>query len=962
MASVLAGAAEPGDIDYFETHIRPLLAKRCYACHSREAKKLKAHLYLDSRAGWQVGGDSGTALVPGKPDASLLVKAIRYKDTDLQMPPKSKLPGAEIERLVEWVKRGAPDPREGKVEAPVKAEIDIEGGRAFWAFQGPVKPAIPQVRQGDWPRSDIDRFILARLESAGIRPGKMADKASLIRRVHFDLTGLPPSPDEIDSFVQDDTPDALAQRIDRLLARPAFGERWGRHWLDVARYAESSGGGRSLMFKDAWRYRDYVIASFNQDKPYDRFVKEQIAGDLLPYDSPAQRGDQLCATGYLALGPTNYELQDKALLQMDVVDEQIDTIGRTFLGLTIGCARCHDHKFDPIPTRDYYAMAGIFTSTQTLTPGNVSSYVMREIPLEGEERLKREKSEKEIAALTAAYNAARKKRDALGKPAKGQKEIGAKSIAKAQLRGIVIDNREAKREGLWKDSVHSPYFVDDGYIHDDHGNDRGRNKTVTFSPKIPQGGMYEVRLSYAPGVNRPHDVPVDIDHTDGRTTVRVNQSEKPPIDDLFISLGQFRFEADIHATVTIRNDCSAGAVIADAVQWIRVEELAENTSSLKPASGEKPVEKEKPDPKLAADNTEDRKLLDAEVNRLDKALKELKKSAGAKPGKVMAVQDAKSPTDGHIHIKGGVRNLGDKVPRGFLRVLMQADDRAQIPDQHSGRLELANWIANAEHPLTARVMVNRVWHHLLGVGLVRTPDNFGTMGESPSHPALLDYLALRFSGEGWSVKALLRNIMLSSVYQLSTEERPDARRIDADNRLLWRAHRRRLDAEALRDTLLHLSGQLDRRAGGLTISKISEYDNGYKHGKPLMRSVYVPAFRAAPLEFLSVFDVANPNLVTGRRSVSTVSTQSLFLMNSPFVMEQAKHAAERLAQRKESGHAARIDRAYREILGRSPTKGERSLAEAFISGYDQAEPEESLTAWIRLCHVLFASVDFRYLN
>ena len=253
MTSVLAGAAVPGDTDYFETHIRPLLTKRCYACHSREAKKLKAHLYLDSRAGWQMGGDSGTALVPGKPDASLLVKAIRYKDTDLQMPPKSKLPGAEIERLVEWIKRGAPDPREGKVEAPVKAEIDIEGGRSFWAFQGPVKPAIPQVRQSDWPRSDIDRFILARLESAGIRPGKMADKASLIRRVHFDLTGVPPSPDEIDSYVQNDTPDALAQRIDRLLARSAFGERWGRHWLDVARYAESSGGGRSLMFKDAWR-------------------------------------------------------------------------------------------------------------------------------------------------------------------------------------------------------------------------------------------------------------------------------------------------------------------------------------------------------------------------------------------------------------------------------------------------------------------------------------------------------------------------------------------------------------------------------------------------------------------------------------------------------------------------------------------------------------------------------------
>jgi len=377
-------ADEHAGIEFFEKKIRPVLVQHCYECHAADSKAIKGSLLLDSREGWRKGGDSGPSIVSGKPNDSLLIKALRHED-GLEMPPKGKLSDEVINDFVKWVELGAPDPRKGGPVKIIKREIDIKAGQQFWSFKPIAAPSIPAVKAAHWPDSTIDRFVLAKLEAAGIQPNADADRTTLLRRVSFDLIGVPPSPAEMDAFAADQSPEAYGNVVDRLLASPQFGERWGRHWLDLARFAESSGGGRSMIFPEAWRYRDYVIRSFNDNKPFDRFVLEQLAGDLLTAESPQQREEQLVATALLALGPTNYEEQDKLALEFDVVDEQLETLSRTFLGMTVGCARCHDHKFDPIPTRDYYAMAGILRSTHLLIHDNVSKWLETPLPMSSDQ-------------------------------------------------------------------------------------------------------------------------------------------------------------------------------------------------------------------------------------------------------------------------------------------------------------------------------------------------------------------------------------------------------------------------------------------------------------------------------------------------------------------------------------------------------------------------------------------------
>ena len=398
-APVSAQAPSAAGMDFFEKKIRPVLVEHCYACHSVNSKKSKGGLSLDTRAGLLHGGDSGPALLPGMPDKSRLIKAVRYADPDLQMPPKGKLPAAVIADLEKWVAMGAPDPRTTDIAKSVPKEWDLAKNRDFWCFQPPRQRPPPPVQADSWPRGAIDRFILARLEKNGLKPAADADPATLIRRASFALTGLPPTLEQAERFLRDASPAAFARVVDDLLASPHFGERWGRHWLDVARFAESSGGGRSLLFNHAWRYRDYVIKSFNADKPYHRFVTEQIAGDLLPFATAAERTDNLVATNYLLLGPINYEEQDKPVLEMDVIDEQLDSLGNAFLGLTLGCARCHDHKFDPIPTGDYYALAGILKSTQALKHANVSQWTELPLPMSPAEALAVKKHETAVASL-----------------------------------------------------------------------------------------------------------------------------------------------------------------------------------------------------------------------------------------------------------------------------------------------------------------------------------------------------------------------------------------------------------------------------------------------------------------------------------------------------------------------------------------------------------------------------------
>lgn len=763
-------ASEPqpptaAQLEFFEKKIRPVLIEHCYSCHSAESKELKGGLQVDHRAGMLAGGDSGPAVVEGNPDESLLIEALKYES--YEMPPKGKLPEKVIADFEHWIAMGLPDPRVGEVVRPAEG-IDIEEGRKFWSFLPISRPEVPQVKNASWPRNEVDNFLLAELEAKSIVPAADVDRATWLRRVTFDLIGLPPSPREIDDFDADESPDAYEKVVDRLLASPHFGERWGRHWLDVARFAESSGGGRSLAFKDAWRYRDYVIQSFNDDKPLNRFIVEQIAGDLLPHDSHEEESARLIATGYLILGAHNYEEQDKKQLEMDIVDEQLDTIGRGLLGMTVACARCHDHKFDPIPTTDYYALAGILRSTDVVKHENVSHWTTRKLPVEPEQKYAIEKHKGEVAKV--------------------QKELASAKKSKAA----------------------------------------GKKK---------------------------------------------------------------------------------------------------------------------------------------QVKALEASLKKLKGKAPPEP-ETMAVAESKNIADCQICIRGSVRQRGPAVPRGVLQVAT-LEEPPTMPADQSGRRELADWIASEKNPLTARVYVNRTWHYLFGVGIVRTLDNFGTTGELPSHPELLDYLAGRFIDEGWSTKNLVRSLVLSRAYRMSTAHNAQAAAVDPENRLLWRTNARRLDAESLRDAMLVVSGKLDLKVGGPNIldpkvfqgqTSDTPTEYGYEF-TDFRRSIYTPAFRNRVHELFEVFDFASYNAAVAERSVTTVAPQALWMLNSPFVMEQARAAAERALAREDASDEERIVLAFRESLGREPTE-----AEAAIALQSVCDKEDRVAAWEQLFQALFGCLDFRYLN
>ncbi|MEQ1852801.1 MAG: DUF1549 domain-containing protein, partial [Chthoniobacteraceae bacterium] len=512
--------------DFFEKKVRPLLAERCMECHSAE-KKVKGGLRLDSREGWAKGGDAGPAIIPGDLEKSLLIEAVRYKNKDLQMPEKRKLPDAEIAILEQWVKMGAPDPRSGGTVAKKQTGLSVEEGKKFWSYIAPKKSAPPVVKDTAWPRSEIDRFTLAKMEEKGVRPEPDAAPGALLRRITYNLIGLPPTPEQMDAFDQAwkrNPQSAVESLVDGLLASKHFGETWGRHWLDVARFAESSGGGRTLLFKDAWRYRDYVIESVNADVPLDRFIREQLAGDLLPADSAEAKRRNLAATAFLALGPTNYEEQEKQQLRFDVIDEQLETIGRAFLGQTIGCARCHDHKFDPIPQRDYYALAGILANTRTLFnyTDNVARWNVAPLPADGEDEKNLQAFEAKVAALEKEVESAKAELAKLSKNVSQETVKPGEAIAPGDLPGIVIDDADAKVVGEWKKSKHVRSFIGEGYLTDD--NSGKGEKTITFTPTLPKAGRYDLRMAYSAHETRAKKVPVTIQNSGSRTEITVDQT------------------------------------------------------------------------------------------------------------------------------------------------------------------------------------------------------------------------------------------------------------------------------------------------------------------------------------------------------------------------------------------------------------------------------------------------------
>ena len=700
---------------WFEKNIRPLLAANCYECHSHESNKLKANLFLDSKQGWNLGGDSGPALVPGDPESSLLIKAVRYHDEDLKMPPKGRLSPEQVALLERWIRDGAYDPRSSHLLTKIKGKtIDIEKGKTFWSFRPMVQAPLPEVKDRAWPRGMIDTFLLAAMEAKGVRPVGPTDRRSLLYRAYFDLTGLPPTEQDIAAFLADTSREAFAKVVDRLLSSKHFGERWGRHWLDVARYAESTGGGRTMLFPDAWRYRDYVIDAFNADKPYDRFVTEQLAGDLMPHETPQERWQQLVAIGFLALGPTNYEQQDKEHLRMDVVDEQLDVLGRAFMGMTLGCARCHDHKFDPIPAADYYAMAGIFRSTQSLVNANVSSWIKTSLPLDKDDPKQRQRAEHQAAvkALEAKVSALKKRIDPKG--AKGQVAGGPADPAK--LPGIVLDDTKADIQGIWMHSTSQARWVQDGYLHDE--NTRKGESWVTWTPDIPEAGRYEVRVSYSASTNRDRNVPVIIQHADGRSTEHVDQA-RAPLGGQSLRAGGRVFDS--------KRGARAGCAFPTRAR-------SSGSSSTRCSSSRKRPWRRRPR-RPGPGRKNPRKRRQAKTARScrpnsKRSRHSSRSSREKKPPPVpiaMGVKDFSAKEDCRINIRGNPHNLGEEVPRGFLQVASLGTPPEIAKDQ-SGRLELAQWLTAPEHPLTARVMVNRIWYYLYGKGLVRQRGQFRRHG------------------------------------------------------------------------------------------------------------------------------------------------------------------------------------------------------------------------------------------
>jgi hypothetical protein len=943
------GLAE--DFTFFEQRIRPVLVKQCYECHSAQSKSVKGGLLLDSRAGLLRGGDSGPAMAPGKPDESLLIKALRHED--FEMPPAGKLAESVIDDFGRWVREGAPDPRE-EVAAPAarRAEpIDVANGRKYWSFTPPRPVDPPTTRDTVWPASDVDRFVLAKLETEGFTPSPDADRAALLRRATFDLTGLPPTPNELANFVADMSPDAFAKVVDRLLATPQFGERWGRHWLDVVRFAESSGGGRSLVFGSAWRYRDYVIRSFNADKPFDRFLTEQLAGDLLPAGAVAEAQDQVLASAFWMLGPINYEEQDHRVLEMDRVDEQLDTMGRALLGLTLGCARCHDHKFDPIPTRDYYALAGILRSTDTLVHHQDANSTWTERPLPLDAAAEREWAA-DVAQVAALEGKIRAAKERLGADfASSNKSPSKGALPVKALPGIVLDDTEAKQIGVWRESTFIGPFIGQGYLTDD-GKNKGQ-MTLTFVPQFPRAGLYEVRFAYTAADNRCPSLPIDILSLDGEASVRIDERRPPTIGSRFESLGRYRFDDSGQWYVRISNENTQGSITVDALQFLPVDETQAATTATTAPSADA--------------------ALVAEIEALEKQLPAIKQRVAARPI-VMSAKEGAIIEDCALRIRGNAHQLGERIPRGFLQVAYDGP-ALDLTSLESGRLQLANWITRPDHPLTARVIVNRVWSHLFGMGLVRTVDNFGRAGEAPSHPELLDYVTLRFVRDGWSIKRLIRELMLSHVYRQTSAARPDLAAVDPDNRWLGRMNRRRLEAEAIRDAMLQASGRLDLTVGGATIrfpkeTKKTNEANAIEYGyvfDDARRSVYTPVFRNKMLELFETFDYADANNVLGQRTTSTVAPQALFMLNSPFANEQARHMAETLLSADFPSDAERLDFACRATLGRTPTDAERQTLWAKLpqnaeGNDDSANSDARLTAWRQICQALFACLDFRFVD
>ncbi len=1079
----LAGAQEDGPA-FFETNIRPLFARQCQACHSAAAGM--GGLRLDSRENLLKGGTRGPAVVPGKPAESLLLNAV-MQSGGLKMPPSGKLKDGDIALIGRWIAMGAP------WGAPVETSAKTSAPK-YWAFVPPVAAKAPPVQNASWVTSPIDAFILSALEKKGLKPAPPADKRTLIRRATFDLTGLPPTPEELKAFLADNSPDAFANVVDRLLASPHYGERWARHWLDVARYADSNGLDENLVYRNAWRYRDYVIGAFNKDKPYDQFVKEQLAGDLLPAADDATRFEHWTATGFLSLGAKMLAEDDPVKMQMDIVDEQIDTTARAFMGLTVGCARCHDHKFDPIPTADYYSMAGIFLSSKTMEDFKVVA-TWHEFVLAPEAERRNLKDHLDLISAKGKEIGKISDRENRVLAKEGRAKIGQYLLASLDaLRYDKIDLKPVHLKGGAPTLQRTSESFERGNVNrkivKSSANTPEKSKGPYFAEydvTVPAAGRYQLDVleqetgfgtadihingvleSAGQGAVTNREASPDAggwsvsgvyELRAGKNVVRLEHKNRYPYFEAFTLTPFAGAEApkSIHQVArqygvnpgyleqwvedmgrakgapnsvllplfayqekhTLKGDALTGWTSAASPRFRGYEpasraELAARYQQLfdeaakawdeleakrSAESGGEAVKVERnavkqdeglPDPVLEAFREvsfakagpfrapDDAKhyypqAAQGEIASLEKEKKSLQDTTPDLP-KAMGIQESDKIANARINIRGSHWTLGEEMPRRFLRVVA-GENQTRVPDTQSGRLQLAEWLTQPDHPLTSRVMANRLWRWHFGRGIVPSTDNFGRLGEMPTNQPLLDWLAVQFVDKKWSIKDMHRLIMLSSTYRMGSDYDGKAAEVDPENTLLWRANRQRLEAEEIRDAVTAVTGEIDLAPGGtlLTYKDRAYVANTSKRGandydNP-RRAVYLPVVRSSLYEMFQAFDLPDPATPTGDRYSTVIAPQALFMMNSTLMLKSTRNMAKKLLDRADLDDAARIREAWEKALSRSPSASEVDRAQTFIARVEKAMEDKEkdpaarrLFAWESFCKALLASNEFIYLD
>jgi len=1053
--AVLPALAEEPQATFFETKIRPLLAEACYKCHAADTKQ-KAGLLLDSKAGWQIGGDSGPALVPGDPEASLMIRAIGYEETDLQMPPKKRLTGAQIADLTQWVADGAYDPREGGREAVAKAadSIDVAARKsAHWAWQKVTLPTKPVVKQTDWPQQSIDPFILAKLEEAELTPNGAAASQVLIRRVFFDLTGLPPTPEQVKAFMAEPTEGAYEAVVDDLLKSQHFGEHWGQHWLDLVRFAETWGHEQDFAIPHAWRYRDYVIRAFNADVPYDDFLVEHVAGDLVEkprIDAKSRANESIQGTGFWHLGEATHSPVDIREDECVRLSNQIDVFSKAFLGQTVMCARCHDHKFEAITTKDYYRLFGYLQSSNYQIADVSDPEAQAEAATTLADIQKRE-DQALRQAMSREYFLKRADGDidwsayvteeakALGHPLyplteketaqalerwldeekRSQAELAKQTVIGTERKGEldlipierifdeskdVIADYSMKDVGWYvsghrfgKNPVATGTVLPSGLAlevaaHSDLLSEKftGLIRTKTFevtgdrlwfryrgqakmflavdSHRVCQGPLHSGRLrknleSKEPGYHWvSHDVSKYIGHR-----VRVEFTPKSNF-----SLSRVQFSHDKPKTPFVAN-AHLKAALTDSGNLNAAYNRLFDRSVDAWNSG-------------SADRHQlalvdwlffRSKLIDVAASPRVEAVRERFSRARAeaegripKPIQALALMDG-SAEDEPVHFRGNYRTLSpEPVRRGHLLDALASGEETLPPDG-SGRLQLAHQIISADNPLTARVFVNRVWHHLFGRGIVETVDNLGSAGTKPSHPELLDHLAYRFVHEqGWSTKRLLRELVLSQTYRMSSEPHAEKTAVDPTNLLVHRMPIRRLTGEAIRDHLLHVSGRLDRKPFGesvmVHISDFMRSNRSPAGSGPLdgngRRSIYIEGRRNHMEPLLVAFDKPTPFTAIGKRNVSSSPAQPLMMLNNELVHQEAARWAKQLLEDDALSEPQRVDNAYWQAFGRAPESWEKEAAVAFLAEQRKLHSGDALAAWKDLAHTLVNVKEFIFIN